>query len=82
MFCRRQLLESGARHERGDPTVAIWRKSLNVRTPMGNRRALTVAAIKPPLSEGREILRCENLNPGSGPRPGTGTQESSPKTLL
>lgn len=47
MFCRMQPLESGARHARGDPTVAIWRKSLNVRTPMGNRRALTVAAIKP-----------------------------------
>lgn len=41
-----QPLDSGARHARGEPTVAIWRKSLKVRTPMGNRRALTVAAIK------------------------------------
>lgn len=47
MFCLRHPLDAGVRQARGEPTVAIWRKSLNVRTPMGNRRAPAVAAIKP-----------------------------------
>lgn len=57
MFCRRHPLCTAVRHERGEPTVAIWRKSLNVRTPMGNLRAPVEAAIKSasPLQE-REIL--------------------------
>lgn len=45
MFCRRHPPLCSP-HERVDPTEAIWSKSLNVRTPRGNRRALAVAAIK------------------------------------
>lgn len=53
IFCLEHPLNTAVRQARGDPTVATWRKSLNVRTPMGNRRAPAAAAIKPtaPLKE-------------------------------
>ncbi|MEQ2270175.1 hypothetical protein XENORESO_016605 [Xenotaenia resolanae] len=62
MFCFRHPLCKAERQERGEPTVAIWRKSLNVRTPMGNRRAPAVAAIKP------ATLRSNKDDPGSEKR--------------
>lgn len=46
MFCRMHPLDPAVRHDRGEPTVAISRNSLNVRTPMGNLRALAAAAMK------------------------------------
>lgn len=59
MFCLKHPLCKAERQERGEPTVAIWRKSLNVRTPMGNLRAPAVAAIKP------ATLRPNNGDPGA-----------------
>ena len=75
MFCRRHPLGAAARQERGEPTAAIWRKSLNVRTPMGNRRAAAVAAIRAASSgRGGQDPGCEwEAEPGgSAPRPGAG----------
>lgn len=77
MFWRMQPLDSGARHARGEPTVAIWRKSLKVRTPMGNRRALTVAAIKSATWETRG-------DPASSAEqsPGENWSESNKKSVV
>lgn len=46
------------RDERGDPTVAICRKSLNVRTPMGSLRAPAAAAIKTTQADQKEGDPC------------------------
>lgn len=51
MLWRGLLVESDPRQESGEPAAAIWRKSLNVRTPMGSRRAPTEAAIEPATQE-------------------------------